>query len=138
MQRELPDPRSGDKLLHGELTGQILNGFYFTYNVHGYGFLESVYRRSLALELRARGLHVEEEASVAVRYRDQPVGFFRIDMLVEHCVALELKASQMLGPTDQRQLLNYLKAGSIDVGLLLHLGPDPKFHRLINPRFLQK
>jgi GxxExxY protein len=124
------------KLVHGELTGIILKCFYFTYDVLGYGFLESVYRKSLAIELRSRGLKVQEEKQIDVKYRGVGVGTFRIDLVVEDIVALELKATSVLGPTDQAQLLNCLKAGSVDVGLLLHFGPNPKFHRLVHPKML--
>lgn len=122
-----------DKLLHREISELVLKSFYFSYSVLGFGFLESVYRNALALELRARGLRVVQERSLGVRYRDEEVGVFRLDLLVEGCLGVEVKATALLGPTDRRQLLNYLRAGSIDVGLLLHYGPEPKFHRLINP-----
>ena len=140
MPREQPDASKGKgdggKLIHAELTGAIISAFYFTYNVLGFGFLESVYRKALALELRARGFKVEEEKSLPVYFRNVEVGSFRTDLFVEGRVMLELKATMHLGPTDQRQLLNCLKAGSNDVGLLLHYGPEPKFYRLVHPRFL--
>ncbi len=146
MPRELPDTQTADlqsrdlcssKLVDGELTGLIIKCFYFTYNVLGYGFLEAVYRRALAAELRSRGLHVLEEYAAAVRYFDHPVGYYRIDLFVERRVCVELKATSILGPTDKRQLMNVLKAGSMDVGLLLHYGPKPEFHRVANPRVVR-
>jgi GxxExxY protein len=125
-----------DKLLHRELTGAVITSFFFTYNVLGFGFLESVYRKSLALELRSRGLHVEEEHALTVQYRDEVVGLFKPDLIIENVLAVELKATAALGPTDKRQLINYLKAGNLDVGLLLHYGPRPEFFRLVHSRYL--
>jgi GxxExxY protein len=117
-------------------TRAIIGAFYETYNVLGYGFLESVYRESLALELRDMGLEVQCEMPIRVFYKARPVSFFRADMVVDARVIVELKSGSVLGPTDQRQLLNYLRASTIDVGLLLHYGPTPKFHRLVSPRIL--
>ena len=127
----------GAPLIDKELTGIVISAFYFTYNVLGYGFLECVYRRALAIELRSRGLKVIEEAPIIVKYRGHPVGTYRVDLLVEDRLAVELKSTQVLSPADPRQLLNLLKAGSLDVGLLLHYGPEPAFHRLVHPRHLR-
>ena len=137
MQREQPDDGVNErKLVHEPITHAILKGFYRTYNVLGFGFLEAVYRRALAIELRRQGLEVETERSLRVSYLGEDVGLYRTDLLVESRVMVELKATPVLGPTDQRQLLNCLKAGNCDVGLLLHYGPEPGFHRLVHPRFL--
>jgi len=91
-----------------------------------------VYRRALATQLRARGLEIEEEAPVEVLYKGVVVGFFRIDLLVERRVVVEIKANSQLSPTDRRQLLNYLRATHCEVGLLLHFGPQPDFFRLLS------
>lgn len=124
------------QLVERELTGQIIGAFYQCYSSLGFGFLESVYRRALAAELRYRHVAVVEEAPLEVVYRGVPVGHFRLDLLVEGRVAVELKSSVVLGPTDQRQVINYLRAGNLPVGLLLHFGPQPVFHRLVSPRVL--
>ena len=137
MRRELPDDgRAPGLLVQRELTGKILKCFFRVYNVLGYGFLESVYRNALALELRGDGLDVLVETPIDVFYRDVRVGTYRLDLLVERRVALEVKATELLAPTAKRQLLNYLRATTLDVGLLLHFGPDPKFHRVVSPRLL--
>ena len=137
MERKLPDqPEKRVELVERELTGIVLGCFYDTYNILGFGFLESVYKNALAFELRAHGLRVEVEAKRPVYYKDHQVGLFKVDLLVEEKLALELKATVVLGPTDKPQLLNFLKAGTLDVGLLLHYGPEPKFYRLVHPRFL--
>src|SRR4051812_48757036 len=123
------------ELVERQLTGHVLKAFYRTYNILGFGFLETVYKKSLAIDLREIGLRVELEVPTTVMYAGQDVGFYKIDLLVEGKLALELKATEHLGPNDKRQLLNFMKAGSIDVGLLLHYGPEPKFHRLVHPKF---
>src|SRR3954471_21420004 len=101
-------------LLEQELTGKIIAAFFETYNVLGYGFLESVYRKALAIELRLRGLRVEEEVRIDVFYKGYCVGWFKLDLLVEVRVGVELKATELLGPTDKRQLMNYLTSSTID------------------------
>ena len=133
MSRKLPDNPNG-ALLEGELTDRALACFFRVYNHLGYGFLESVYRRALALELRGAGLEVFVETPIDVTYRGVCVGSYRLDLLVERRVAVEVKATEVLAPTARRQLLNYLRATTLDVGLLLHFGPEPKFSRVVSPR----
>ena len=125
------------QLVHRELTGKVIGAFFETYETLGFGFLEAVYRNALALELRKRGLHVQLEAPVAVTYKGVQVGFYRCDLLVEQCVTIEVKATSLLAPTAKRQLVNCLTAAPVDVGLLLHYGPEPKFYRLVSPRVLR-
>ena len=119
-------------LLERELTGQIIRAFYSSYNLLGFGFLESVYRRALAVELRSIGIQVVEEAPTEVFFKGVAVGAFKLDLLVENRVVVEAKATAVLGPTDRRQLLNYLRATNLEVGLLLHFGPEPRFVRCIH------
>jgi GxxExxY protein len=130
-------PKRPDRLLEGEITSRIIGAFYECYNQLGFGFLESVYRRALATELRARGLDVQEEAPLEVVYKGVVVGLFRLDLLVEHRVVTEIKASSLLSPTDRRQLLNYLRATRCEVGLLLYFGPEPNFFRLVSQNRLR-
>src|SRR5215207_7448530 len=104
-------------LLERELTGQIIRAFYSSYNLLGFGFLESVYRRALAVELRSIGIQVVEEAPTEVFFKGVAVGAFKLDLLVENRVVVEAKATAVLGPTDRRQLLNYLLATNLEVGL---------------------
>ena len=118
-------------LLEGALTGEIMGAFFDVYNYHGFGFLESVYHRSLMYELRARGLEVQSEPSLRVDYKGQFAGTFRPDLVVEGRVVVELKATFALADSDQRQLVNALQASRIKVGLLLHFGPKPEHHRVV-------
>jgi GxxExxY protein len=121
-------------LLERELTREIIGAFYCCYNELGFGFLESVYRHALATELRARQLHAIEEYLVRVLYRGVEVGVFRADLVVNDRVIVEVKSTSVLGPTDKRQLLNYLRATRLEVGLLLHFGPEPRFYRFADAR----
>ena len=116
---------------HGELTGQIIGVFYDVYNELGHGFLESVYQKSLGLALRSAGLNACWPIDIPVRFRGIEVGHFEADMLVEKCVLLELKAVRTLDGSHQAQLLNYLRATEIEVGLLLNFGVKPEFWRLL-------
>jgi GxxExxY protein len=120
-----------ENLFEEALTRRIIGAFYDVYNALGYGFLESVYANALATELVSRGLHVVREARTDVRYRGEVVGTFRADLLVESRVVLELKASPRLHDVDLAQLLNYLKATHLEVGLLLHFGPRAKVRRFV-------
>ena len=113
------------------LSEGILGGFYAVYRELGAGFLESVYQASLAIALREMGLKVEEQASVNVRFRGVAVGVFRIDLLVESAIAVELKAGRGLDRSHEAQLLNYLRASDLEVGLLLNFGQRPSFKRLV-------
>jgi GxxExxY protein len=112
------------------LTQKVIGVFYEVYNELGPGFLESVYQKSLTLALESTGLTVHNRIDIPVWFRGHQVGHFEGDMLVEGCVLLELKAARVLDSSHQAQLLNYLRATGIEVGLLLNFGPKPEFRRL--------
>jgi GxxExxY protein len=120
-----------EALFEEALTHKIIGAFFHVHNRLGHGFLESVYARALERELRKRGLHVAREVATDVYYESEVVGVFRADMLVESRVVVELKASRKLDPADVAQLLNYLRATELELGLLLHFGPRAAFKRLI-------
>jgi GxxExxY protein len=119
------------KLLHGELTQEILGGFYTVYNELGHGFLESVYQKSLVVELDSRGIAVRREVPTEIVYLGRSVGYYRIDLLVADRVLVEVKAATAIGESDKRQLFNYLRASKINVGLLLNFGPKPEHKRFV-------
>jgi len=121
---------------HQEVTRKIIGIFYAVYNELGHGFLESVYQHSLVIALKAEGLRVCTPIEIPVWFRGNNVGNFEGDVLVENCVLLELKAARALDSAHQAQLLNYLRATDIEVGLLLNFGLKPEFKRLLfdNPR----
>ena len=118
-------------LKHGLITDQILRVFYEVYNELGHGFLESVYHRSLVMALKSVGLNVSTKVPIPVWFRGIRVGRFEADVLVEGCVLLELKAVRTLDSSHRAQLLNYLRATEIEVGLLLNFGEKPEFKRVI-------
>jgi len=118
-------------LKHGLVTDKILRVFYDVYNELGHGFLESVYHRSLVVALQSVGLNVCSPVDIPVWFRGTQVGRFEADILVENCVLLELKAARTLDPSHHAQLLNYLRATDIEVGLLLNFGERPEFKRVI-------
>jgi len=118
-------------LKHGLITDKILAVFYEVYNELGYGFLESVYHRSLVLALKSVGLNVSSKVPIPVWFRGTRVGRFEADILVEGCVLLELKAARMLDSSHRAQLMNYLRATELEVGLLLNFGEKPEFKRVI-------
>jgi GxxExxY protein len=120
-----------DGLKHGTLTHKILGVFYDVYNELGHGFLESVYHRSLVVALDTVGLNVCSRVAIPVWFRGNEVGHFQADILVENCVLLELKAVRALDSSHRAQLMNYLRATDIEVGLLLNFGEKPEFKRLI-------
>ncbi len=124
-------PSTVTQVLHKELTGKILQAFYSVYRELGGGFVESVYERALANELTRIGLRAERQVPITVCYRTRPVGLFRADILVEDSVILELKARPGIEPAHESQLINCLRATSIEVGLLLNFGPEPRFRRLV-------
>ncbi len=116
---------------HEQLTERIIAAFYHVYNALGWGFLEKVYHNALLHELRKRGLRVETKVKFDVYYDGELVGEYFADIVVEQLVILELKAMENLAPEHETQLVNYLKASSVDVGLLLNFGPKPQFRRKI-------
>ncbi len=116
-------------LKHREPTQKVIGVFFEVYNELGQGFLESVYQKALELAL-ARGLRVFRKIEVPVWFRGQKVGDFEADILVEECLLLELKAVRGLDSAHETQLLNYLRATEIEVGLLLNFGIKPEFRRM--------
>ena len=118
--------------MHGQLTDSIIGAFYEVYNALGFGFLEHVYVAALERELRERGHQVGREVTVTVLYKGQPVATQRLDMVIGGCVIVEVKSGSSLHRSASRQLYNYLKSTKLEVGLLLHFGPQPVFYRLIS------
>ena len=107
---------------HEDLTQKIIGCAMTVHRTLGPGFLESVYQNALAHELRKAGLMVECETKIQVRYDGLVVGDFSADMCINHCVLIENKAVQALVPAHEVQLVNYLTATSIEIGLLLNFG----------------
>ena len=120
-----------DGFKHGGITNKIIGVFYEVYNELGHGFLEAVYQRSLVLALQSVGLNTCSRVEIPVWFRGTQVGHYQADILVENSVLLELKVARALESAHRAQLLNYLKATEIEVGLLLNFGEKPEVKRLI-------
>lgn len=120
-------------LAEEHLTRSIIGAFYDTYNALGEEFLESVYASAFEKELVARGHAVAREVGVRVFYKGDAIAWQRLDMVVDGKVVVEIKSGSALPPTATRQLLNYLRATKLEVGLLLHFGPKPRHYREYSP-----
>ena len=117
-------------LKHRDLTQKIIGVFYEVYNELGHGFLESVYEAAFELALVSKGVNVVTQIEVPVWFRGKKIGDFSADMLVEKSVLLELKGGSRLNPAHEAQLLNYLRATEIEVGILFSFGLKPEFKRM--------
>ncbi|MBU1101390.1 MAG: GxxExxY protein [Bacteroidetes bacterium] len=117
--------------LHKELTSKVISIFYKVYNELGFGFLEKVYENALKYELEKSGLCVERQKPINVYYHEKLVGEYFADLIVENKVILELKAVESLCEAHEHQLINYLKATNIEIGLLLNFGNKPEIRRKI-------
>lgn len=112
------------------LTGQVIGVFYAVYNELGPGFLESVYSAAMRLALEESGLRVQAEVPLPVRFRGQTVGEFRADLLIEGRLLVEVKAATAIIAAHHAQVINYLRASGLHLGLIMNFGPKPMFKRL--------
>jgi GxxExxY protein len=119
--------------LHGDITDDIIGSFYYVFNSLKFGFLESVYCAGLERQLVKRGRRVSRQHAVQVILDGEEIAFQRLDLVVDEKVVVEVKATELLSPHAKRQLHNYLCATSLEVGLLLHFGPAPRFYRVCVP-----
>lgn len=109
-------------MLHKDITEKIIGSFYRVYNTLGYGFLEKVYENAMAIELNKVGLKVSQQKNIEVFYESEEIGDYYADLLVEDLVIVELKAAKTICAEHEAQRTNYLKATTIEVGLLLNFG----------------
>ncbi len=120
-----------DNYKHSELTEKIIKAFYRVYNTLGYGFLEKVYENALFIELESIGLNVKKQEPIKVYYEEKEVGVYFTDLIVSEIIIVELKAAESLSEEHESQLINYLKATDIEVGLLLNFGKKPEVKRKV-------
>ena len=116
---------------HREVTEGVLKVFYAVYNELGSGFLESIYQAAMSKALRQAGFQVIEQAPIPVWFRGEVIGEFRADIVVNGVVLLELKAVETLVDGHRNQLLNYLRATEIEVGLLLNFAEVLQIRRVV-------
>ena len=117
--------------LHADLSNRVIHAFYDVANELGTGFLESVYHKAMLIALRQAGLKAVEEVAIPVVFRGQPAGNFFADIVVNNLIILELKVSEGVNRAAAAQVTNYLKASSIEVGLVLAFGERALFKRTI-------
>jgi len=116
---------------HKELTSKVIQCAHNVHKTLGFGFLENVYQNALVLELVWAGLRPEKEKRIIVRYNDHVVGEYTSDIGVDDMVILELKSIKELHPSHEAQLVNYLKATGIEVGLLINFGDKLEIKRKV-------
>ena len=109
-----------------DITEKIIGAAYVVHGKLGWGFLEKVYQNALMIELKKAGLNANAEAPIQVFYEGEMIGAYIADMVVEDKVLVELKAVKMLNEAHEAQLVNYLKATGVEVGLLINFGNSVK------------
>jgi GxxExxY protein len=125
-----------DNYKHSDITEKIIKAFYKVYNSLGYGFLENVYENAMHIELKELGFNVTKQEAIKVYYNELVVGSYFADLCIENKVIIELKATENLREEHEFQLINYLKATEIEVGLLLNFGKKPEVKRKVYSNFI--
>src|SRR5258706_1802366 len=118
-------------LLHRDISGAILGGFYAVHSELGFGFLEAVYANALTVLLRQAGLRVDRQAPFEIVFHGQSVGYYRADLIVQSCIIVEIKTGRSIIPQHTHQLLNYLRASRLQLGLILSFGEKAEFRRVV-------
>jgi GxxExxY protein len=118
-------------MIYQDNTSEIIKCFYKVYNNLGFGFLEKVYENALFLELKNHGLSCCKQVPVTVFYEGIAVGEYYADIIVGNLIIIELKAAETIVEAHEFQLINYLKATNIEIGLLLNFGKEPQVRRKI-------
>jgi len=118
-------------LKHKELSEKIIAAAYNVHKELGHGFLEKVYKNALAVELEEAGLRYTLEAPLQVTYHGRIIGDYFVDIIVDDKIIVEIKAVSKIEPVHEVQLVNYLKATGINVGLLINFGDSVEIKRRI-------
>jgi len=127
-------------LKHGALTEKLIGIFFSIHNELGHGFLESVYEQAFSVSLAENNVFFQRQIAIPVWFHGKQIGEFRADLLVDRKVLVELKTGRDVEPGWEKQLLNYLRATDVEVGLLFNFGPNAQFKRYVfendkkNPR----
>jgi len=112
------------EFLYSDLTGGIIGCAFEVYKNLGYGFLEKVYENAMMIELRAKNLKADNQFPIKVKYKGNIIGDYFADIFVEDTVMVELKTEKSYNKKHEAQLLNYLKATGMQLGLLLNFGAN--------------
>jgi GxxExxY protein len=118
-------------LKHSELFEKLIGIFFSIYNELGHGFLESVYEQAFSVALAEQGIFFQRQMAIPVFFHQQKIGDVRADILVDGKILLELKTGREIDPAWEKQLLNYLRATEVEVGLLFNFGPGAQFKRYV-------
>ena len=121
----------GTDLRYHDISGPILGAFYAVHSELGSGFLEAVYANALTVLLRQAGLRVDRQVPFVIVFHGQSVGYYRADLIVDSRIVVEIKAGRAINPQHTAQLLNYLRASRLQVGLLLNFGEKAEFRRMV-------
>jgi len=119
------------EFIHKDISELIIKAFYTVYNELGFGFSEDIYQNAMQIELNYLGLKIEAQKELNVFYQKNIVGTFKADFVVNNLVIVELKAVNFLADADELQILNYLKATNIELGLLMNFGKNAEIKRKI-------
>ncbi len=121
------------KVLFPDLSYKIMNMVFDVHNQLGPGFTEGIYENALVCELKSRDISCEQQKSISVLYKNQPVGTYRLDLVIENKIILELKAVNALNNLHKAQLLAYLKATGFQLGILINFGTERvEYNRIAN------
>jgi GxxExxY protein len=118
-------------MIFPELSNKIIKAYYNVYNTLGYGFLEKVYENALKLELQEMGIGTEQQKNIRVFYKGKEVGDYFADLIADKSIIIELKAAESICEEHEAQLLNYLRATTIELGFLFNFGKKAEFKRKI-------
>jgi len=110
--------------IHKELTEKILSAAFKVHNTLGPGYLESIYQNAMVIELRSFGLKCDTEKLVEIFYNNDKVGEYRLDLVIDDKVIVELKAVSEFHPVHKAQIISYLKATRLKIALLLNFGTE--------------
>ncbi len=127
-----------DNFLHSDITSVIIKAYYNVYNTLGFGFLERVYENAIMIELKKLGLSGEKQKQIDVYYDNEKAGLYFADIVVDNKIIVELKATEIISVEHEIQLVNYLKATDLEVGLLLNFGKQPEYKRKVLLNELKK
>lgn len=119
------------EFLYEEVTKKIIGCAYKVHNTLGSGFLEKVYENALKVELEKSGLGVEQQKAINVYYDNSVVGQYIADLVVNDAIILEIKVAETINKVHEAQLLNYLRATRLRVGLIINFGPKVAIKRRI-------
>ena len=116
--------RAGEKVIYADLSYKIMNAVFEVHNQLGPGFTESIYERALVVELENRNIAFEAQKEIEIVYKEQKLGKYRLDLLVEGKIIVELKAVASLNDLFKQQLLSYLRATDLKLGILVNFGEE--------------